>query len=103
MLSVGIYRFGPPHLDYRPPYPKEMRAGDVGLGKGEDEEAGYNNVVWHPDLAGDYLFEAPSLDGRLPFMEVKVFYVLSDLSESDSGQSFGWCRAATKENRMNSG
>ena len=28
---------------------------------------------------------APSLDGRLPFMELKVFYVLSDLSESQSG------------------
>lgn len=73
------------HLDYRPPYPKEMRVGEVGRGKGEDHDAGYNNVMWHPDLAGDYLFEAPSLDGRLPFMEVKVFYVFSDLSESDSG------------------
>ena len=73
------------HLDYRPPYPEDMRAGDVGRGKGEDQEAGYNNVVWHPDLSGDYLFQAPSLDGRLPFMEVKVFYVLSDLSESDCG------------------
>ncbi len=73
------------HLDYRPPYPQKMRAGEVGRGKGDDQEAGYNNVVWHPDLAGDYLFEAPSLDGRLPFMEVKVFYVLSDLSESGSG------------------
>ena len=73
------------HLDYRPPYPENMRAGEVGRGKGEDQEAGYNNVVWHPDLASDYLFQAPSLDGRLPFMELKVFYVLSDLSESDSG------------------
>ena len=73
------------HLDYRPPYPQEMQAGDVGSGKGEDHEAGYRNVLWHPDLAGDYLFEAPGLDGRLPFMEVKVFYVLSDLSESNSG------------------
>ena len=50
------------HLDYRPPYPGDMRAGAVGLGDGEDQEAGYRNVNWHPDLAGNYLFEAPSLD-----------------------------------------
>lgn len=73
------------HLDYRPPYPSDMRAGAVGTGKGEDHQAGYGNVLWHPDLAGDYLFEAPSLDGRLPFMEIKVFYVLSDLTQSNSG------------------
>ena len=73
------------HLDYRPPYPKAMQVGGVGLGGGEDREAGYRNVAWHPDLAGDFLFEAPSLDGRLPFMEVKAFYVLSDLRESNSG------------------
>ena len=73
------------HLDYRPPYPRELKAGDIGRGNGEDHEKGYRNVLWHPDLAGDYLFEAPSLDGRLPFMEVKVFYVLSDLSESNCG------------------
>ena len=73
------------HLDYRPPYPGAMRAGGVGRGDGEDHQAGYRNVNWHPDLAGSYLFEAPSLDGRLPFMEVKIFYALSDLSESNSG------------------
>ena len=73
------------HLDYRPPYPRDLRAGALGSGTGADHEAGYRNVVWHPDLAGDYLLEAPSLDGRLPFMEVKVFYVLSDLTESNSG------------------
>ena len=28
---------------------------------------------------------APSLDGRLPYMEVKVFYVLYDMTESDCG------------------
>ena len=73
------------HLDYRPPYPDHVRAGQVGSGKGDDHEVGYRNVNWHPDLAGDYLFEAPSLDGRLPFMEVKLFYPLSDLSQSNSG------------------
>ena len=73
------------HLDYRPPYPRDLRVGALGSGTGADQEAGYRNVVWHPDLAGDYLLEAPSLDGRLPFMEVKVFYVLSDLTESNSG------------------
>ena len=73
------------HLDYRPPYPNHLQAGDLGSGKGADQQAGYRNVVWHPDLSGDHLFEAPSLDGRLPFMEVKAFYVLSDLSESNSG------------------
>ena len=73
------------HLDYRPPYPRDLQAGALGSGAGADHEAGYRNVVWHPDLAGDHLFEAPSLDGRLPFMEVKVFYVLSDLTESNAG------------------
>ncbi len=73
------------HLDYRPPYPSHLQAGDLGSGKGADHQAGYRNVVWHPDLADDHLFEAPSLDGRLPFMEVKAFYVLSDLNESNSG------------------
>lgn len=73
------------HLDYRPPYPENLAAGELGVGQGADQAAGYRNLAWHPDLAGDYLFQAPSLDGRLPFMEVKVFYVLSDLSESNSG------------------
>jgi ectoine hydroxylase len=73
------------HLDYRPPYPEGIDAAEIGTGKGSDSGAGYANVNWHPDLAGDYLFEAPSLDGLLPFMEVKVFYALSDLSESDRG------------------
>jgi ectoine hydroxylase-related dioxygenase (phytanoyl-CoA dioxygenase family) len=71
------------HLDYRPPYPEGLAAGAVGTGKGADHQAGYRNVLWHPDLAN--LFEAVSLDGRLPFMELKVFYVLSDLTQSNSG------------------
>jgi len=73
------------HLDYRPPYPEGLKAGDVGVGKGEDQEVGYRNVAWHPDLASDMLFLGPSLDGRLPFMEIKVFYVLYDMTESNCG------------------
>ena len=73
------------HLDYRPPYPEDLQAGAVGVGDGADNEVGYRNLSWHPDLASSYLFKAPSLDGRLPFMEIKVFYVLSDLSETQSG------------------
>ncbi len=73
------------HLDYRPPYPDGLQPGALGVGDGADNENGYRNLSWHPDLASDYLFMAPSLDGRLPFMELKVFYVLSDLSESQSG------------------
>ncbi len=73
------------HLDYRPPYPKDLQAGKVGTGDGADKQAGYQNVNWHPDLASDHIFSAPSLDGRLPFMEIKVFYVLSDLRESNCG------------------
>ena len=73
------------HLDYRPPYPEDLQAGKVGTGDGADKQAGYQNVNWHPDLASDHIFSAPSLDGRLPFMEIKVFYVLSDLSEPNSG------------------
>ena len=74
------------HLDYRPPYPKDMVPGEIGTGKGDDKE--YRNVVWHPDLAGPYLFEAPSLDGLLPFMEIKVGYYLSDLREPNSGELY---------------
>ena len=73
------------HLDYRPPYPKGLKPGEIGVGDGDDQKAGYNNLGWHPDLSGKELFEGPSLDGRLPFMEIKVFYVFSDLSESNSG------------------
>ena len=73
------------HLDYRPPYPKGLKPGEIGIGDGDDQKAGYNNLGWHPDLSGKELFEGPSLDGRLPFMEIKVFYVFSDLSESNSG------------------
>ena len=67
------------HLDYRPPYPEHLGGARL------DEASSYRNLLWHPDLAGTYLFEAPSLDGRIPFMEVKAFYVLSDLREPDSG------------------
>ena len=73
------------HLDYRPPYPEGLEPGELGTGAGADHAAGYKNLVWHPDLAGPYLFEAPSLDGRLPFMEVKVGYYLSDLQGRNSG------------------
>jgi ectoine hydroxylase-related dioxygenase (phytanoyl-CoA dioxygenase family) len=73
------------HLDYRPPYPGGLVPGQVGSGEGADHAAGYKNLVWHPDLAGPYLFEAPSLDGRLPFMEIKVGYYLSDLRQKNSG------------------
>ena len=74
------------HLDYRPPYPKgQIESDKLDIKNGPDHKGNYRNTVWHPDLAGDYIFEAPSLDGRLPFMEVKVFYVLSDQSTSNSG------------------
>jgi ectoine hydroxylase len=73
------------HLDYRPPYPDDLEPGELGTGGGADQNAGYKNLVWHPDLAGPYLFEAPSHDGRLPFMEVKVGYYLSDLTQRNSG------------------
>ena len=73
------------HLDYRPPYPKGLKPGAIGAGDGDDQKAGYNNLGWHPDLSGKELFEGPSLDGRLPFMEIKVFYAFSDMSESNSG------------------
>ena len=72
------------HLDYRPPYPDGLNSGLVGSGKGDDNRF-YNNLGWHPDLSGNHMFEAASLDGRLPFMEIKVFYSLSDLTGSDHG------------------
>ena len=62
-----------------------MSAGAPGSGAGEDGDAGYRNIDWHADLASDQLTYGPSLDGRLPFFEVKAFYVLSDLSESRCG------------------
>ena len=74
------------HLDVRPPYPEGMVVGEWGTGQGEDHKAGYRNVVWHPDLAGPYLFEAPSYDGVLPYMEIKVGYYLSDMTQPNSGE-----------------
>jgi ectoine hydroxylase-related dioxygenase (phytanoyl-CoA dioxygenase family) len=91
MLPLVVDTFGwniqirTTHLDYRPPYPKDLVPGELGSGKGADHKAGYRNVVWHPDLAGPYLFEGPSLDGRLPLMEIKVGYFLSDLTQHNSG------------------
>lgn len=73
------------HLDYRPPYPEHIHAGEVGVGKGADHAAGYRNLVWHADLCGPYLFEAPSFDGHVPFMEIKVGYFLSDVTQPNSG------------------
>ncbi len=73
------------HLDYRPPYPQDIRAGSIGTGQGSDQQAGYRNLKWHPDLASPELFLAPSLDGRLPFMEIKVFYTLFDMTQSGCG------------------
>ena len=73
------------HLDYRPPYPADLQAGATGTGNGADQQAGYRNVIWHPDLASPEIFQAPSLDGRLPFMEIKVFYPLFDMTESGCG------------------
>src|SRR5438105_15544704 len=40
------------HLDYRPPYPKGLEAGELGTGEGADNAAGYKNLVWHADMAG---------------------------------------------------
>jgi len=73
------------HLDYRPPYPEGLEAGDVGGANGADAKAGYRNVAWHPDLSSPQIFLGPSLDGRLPFMEVKAFYTLFDMTESNCG------------------
>ena len=73
------------HLDYRPPYPQDIQAGAIGTGQGCDQQAGYRNLKWHPDLASPELFQAPSLDGRLPFMEIKVFYTLFDMTQSGCG------------------
>ena len=73
------------HLDYRPPYPQDIRAGAIGTGQGSDQQAGYRNLKWHPDLASPELFLAHSLDGRLPFMEIKVFYTLFDMTQSGCG------------------
>ena len=80
------------HLDYRPPYPAHLAAemgatpfGDDGTENGADAEAGYRNVGFHPDLASPGLFLAPSLDGILPLLEIKVFIPLMDMTESGCG------------------
>ena len=80
------------HLDYRPPYPADLAAemgatpfGDDGTENGADGEAGYRNVGFHPDLASPGLFLAPSLDGILPLLEIKVFIPLMDMTESGCG------------------
>ena len=74
------------HLDYRPPYAEdvqqELRA-NLHADPSKNGVAGANNVSWHPDLAG--LFLTASHDGIIPFMEVKVFYTLSDMRQPNCG------------------
>ncbi len=73
------------HLDVRPPYPTGLVPGALGTGRGDDARAGYNSLQWHQDLSRPHQFERVSLDGRLPFLELKVGYYLSDLTEHNSG------------------
>jgi ectoine hydroxylase-related dioxygenase (phytanoyl-CoA dioxygenase family) len=71
------------HLNYRVPYPEGLRLGELGRGDGDDLKAGYDNVQWHADLMDS--FEATSMDGVLPFLEVKAGYYLTDLTKHNSG------------------
>jgi ectoine hydroxylase-related dioxygenase (phytanoyl-CoA dioxygenase family) len=75
------------HLDYRPQYPEGLEPGRVGMGDGADTKAGQRNMGWHPDLAPQLslpLQGGPAED-HIPFMEMKVFYVLSDMRQSNCG------------------
>ena len=73
------------HLDVRKPYPEELREHNLKIGKGKDLKAGYRNVFWHADLSEQRNILGCSLDGILPFMEIKLFIPLFDMNESNCG------------------
>ena len=72
------------HLDYRPRLVDEVPADRVGLG---DAKEGQRNTGWHPDLAPQFSgpLDGGPAEGHIPLMEMKVFYALSDMRESNSG------------------
>jgi hypothetical protein len=62
----------------------EVPADRVGLG---DAKEGQRNTGWHPDLAPQFSgpLDGGPAEGHIPLMEMKVFYALSDMRESNSG------------------
>ena len=66
------------HLDYRPPYPEGLQPGALGVADGADQEVGYRNLGWHPDLASDVLFPGPFTGRPVALYGDQGIYVLSD-------------------------
>ena len=62
------------HLDVRPPQEPEVAAQELGAKDGF--------FPWHSDQP-DYGW--PSVDGVIPYMEMKIGYYLTDLTEHNSG------------------
>lgn len=63
------------HADVRPPQDPSVAEQELG--------APDSFFAWHSD-APDYGW--PRVDGRLPFMEMKIGYYLTDLTEPNSGE-----------------
>ena len=93
MLPLVVDAMGPniqlrtSHLDFRPPYTSAVQQQlQQRLHRDPSANAvnGANNVGWHPDLKGLFMQTEPG-DGVLPFMEVKAFYTLSDMSTANCG------------------
>jgi ectoine hydroxylase len=73
-------------IDYRPPYAQGVTPGELGRGLGTDLAAGYHSLDWHADLCEHpYALEAVALDGRVPAIDVKASYYLTDLTPHNSG------------------
>jgi hypothetical protein len=74
------------HLDVRPPQSSEV--AEKGLGTKD------SFFPWHSDGPN---FGWPQINGQIPFMEVKVGYYLTDLTEHNSG-AICVARGSHKEN-----
>ena len=73
------------HIDHRPPYPPDWEHTHLVEGRNLGTVGAYRSLALHADFAQSFLFGATSLDGRLPFMEIKVGFFLSDTTLPGSG------------------
>ncbi len=80
MLSIAVDVFGyniqlrTSHMDIRPPMKKDHKSVDLGGTK--------SFFPWHSDQPD---FGWPSENGLIPYMEMKIGYYLTDLSDHNSG------------------
>lgn len=73
------------HVDHRPPYPRGWETTALGSGDRLGTVGGFRSLALHADFAQSFIFGATSLDERLPFMEIKVGFFLSDMTSPRAG------------------